>query len=181
MSRAEGNPKPQYAGIPSEKKTAAYSKAYYEKNKNKRQEESRVRSAQFRKEDPEKSKQRAHDFWHNKPHAERSKICNERRLKDRFKRTPEWYEQTLIVQGGHCALCTSVPEGRRLQVDHDHECCPCEGTRNTCGKCVRGLLCEKCNGALGYLEAILKQGAIVPKEGTWLDLALKYLDSYKRI
>jgi hypothetical protein len=38
---------------------------------------------------------------------------------------------------------TRVPT---LVVDHDHECCP--GPRS-CGKCVRGLICNECNLALG--------------------------------
>jgi hypothetical protein len=33
-------------------------------------------------------------------------------------------------------------------VDHDHSCCP---GRQTCGKCVRGLICRQCNTAFGVL------------------------------
>lgn len=45
-----------------------------------------------------------------------------------------------------CAVCGSF-EG--LSVDHDHKCCP-QKTRS-CGKCVRGVLCRKCNWAEGLL------------------------------
>lgn len=34
-------------------------------------------------------------------------------------------------------------------VDHDHSCCPGEGS---CGNCVRGLLCWYCNAAAGMLS-----------------------------
>lgn len=36
-----------------------------------------------------------------------------------------------------------------LVVDHDHQCCP--GT-NSCGLCVRGLICESCNLAAGMIQ-----------------------------
>jgi len=65
-------------------------------------------------------------------------------LKNFYKMTLDEYDAILESQGGHCALCPKTPEedGRRLSVDHDHACCP---GRETCGKCIRGLLCYICN------------------------------------
>lgn len=57
-----------------------------------------------------------------------------------------WYEKTLTEQGGACGLCHRPAGSRRLCVDHDHSCCP--GRQRACGKCVRGLLCPRCNSQL---------------------------------
>lgn len=62
--------------------------------------------------------------------------------------SPEWYEAKLVEQGGVCAIC-KLPESfvnkrsggiKLLCIDHDHDT----------GK-VRGLLCQKCNVALGNM------------------------------
>lgn len=58
----------------------------------------------------------------------------------RYGLTPEHYEALLSAQGGRCAICGGRPTGN-LHVDHDH---------NT-GK-VRGLLCGRCNPALGAFQ-----------------------------
>lgn len=78
------------------------------------------------------------------------------RLMRDFKMTVEQYEALVEAQGGACAIC-SHPETKRsnygnvqrLAVDHDHSCCP---TTPTCGECVRGLLCARCNIILGHME-----------------------------
>ncbi|MGW3674655.1 endonuclease VII domain-containing protein [Streptomyces sp. NPDC005166] len=69
-------------------------------------------------------------------------------LKYTYGLSAEDYAARLLVQGGGCALCGKTPEanGKDLAVDHEHACCP--GTRS-CGKCVRGLLCDPCNRGLG--------------------------------
>jgi Recombination endonuclease VII len=62
----------------------------------------------------------------------------------------------LEAQGYACAMGREpFEENQLIYVDHDHACCPVPpGAQTTrCGKCVRGLLCFRCNTALGYIEA----------------------------
>lgn len=68
--------------------------------------------------------------------------------------TEDQFNELLEVQGRACAMCLKPFEDERPQVDHDHSCCPMGKKRptRTCGKCIRGLLCFRCNTALGYYE-----------------------------
>lgn len=83
------------------------------------------------------------------------------RLRGMYKLTVEAYDAMLEKQGGVCAICKGVnPGGRDLSVDHDHRCCP---GRNSCGKCLRSLLCSRCNVGIGqFLEnpALMRLAAV---------------------
>lgn len=71
--------------------------------------------------------------------------------------TIESYLALLASQDGLCGGC-SRPLPDRPHIDHDHTCCP--GDSTTCGQCVRGLLCPRCNHTLGMATdnpAILRQ------------------------
>ena len=71
------------------------------------------------------------------------------RLKHLYDMSLQEYLDLLESQGGRCAICGRVPEGeqRAMAVDHDHNCCP---GKRSCGDCVRGLLCNRCNVLLGH-------------------------------
>lgn len=72
------------------------------------------------------------------------------RLHRTYGITVDEYQRMLEEQGSACKICGGINEdGRELSVDHDHECCP---GRKSCGKCIRGLLCNPCNRALGYMR-----------------------------
>lgn len=81
-----------------------------------------------------------------------------RLLKRQYGLTLDDYTQMLEDQGGLCAnpgCFNEPPVGRRFAVDHDHACC--SGSKKSCGKCVRGLLCGNCNRALGLLSEDVKR------------------------
>ncbi len=56
------------------------------------------------------------------------------------------YAKLFREQKGVCAICLS---DKKLYIDHDHSCCP---DVPTCGACVRGLVCQKCNMFMHYVD-----------------------------
>jgi hypothetical protein len=77
--------------------------------------------------------------------------------------TLDRYEDLLRQQGFACANqgCGATNPGGRgtWHVDHDHRCCP---GPYSCGLCVRGLLCARCNVILALAEddpALLRKAA----------------------
>jgi hypothetical protein len=81
--------------------------------------------------------------------------CNECAIIHQHKKTIKkhgiTYERYIEIynqQNGKCKICNNIETSyrSRLSIDHDHSCCP---GSNSCGKCIRGLLCTSCNMALG--------------------------------
>lgn len=94
-------------------------------------------------------------------------------LKRAYGATIEWYDQKLEEQGGVCAICKQKETRRsrpvtqagvrslkvtRLSVDHDHDT----------GE-LRGLLCQRCNIAIGHLMDDLE----------YLKNAIAYIEKYR--
>ncbi|QGH76337.1 HNH endonuclease [Streptomyces phage Daubenski] len=84
------------------------------------------------------------------------------------------YNDMLEAQNWVCAICgedeTVMLKGklRRLVIDHDRSCC--NKDRGLCGKCVRGILCARCNVGLGYFR----------DNSEYLRKAIDYLDKNRR-
>lgn len=81
----------------------------------------------------------------------------QRRANARFKNyalTAEAFAALVRECDGCCGVCgVQMVEGlgwKSLHIDHDHGCCP--GTQS-CGQCVRGLLCGRCNLIIGKFES----------------------------
>ncbi|MFI5607768.1 endonuclease domain-containing protein [Amycolatopsis sp. NPDC051903] len=81
--------------------------------------------------------------------------------------TDEAYTALMRRQGFSCGICGGVFErGQKLPaVDHDHACCSHQGS---CGLCVRGLLCTRCNIGLGYFRDNVQS----------LEAAVRYLTTH---
>lgn len=60
------------------------------------------------------------------------------RLRTVYNISGERYADLLANQGGVCGICNTPPNGKPLGVDH------CHGTQE-----IRGLLCNRCNMAIG--------------------------------
>lgn len=109
----------------------ARSRKWREKNREKLNAMARVRSAGYRRADPERFAKEVRAYT----------------LRTKFGLSLENFDALLVEQGGLCAICrrpeTHARGGRAwpLSVDHDH----------VTGK-VRGLLCNNCNRGLGLLS-----------------------------
>lgn len=85
----------------------------------------------------------------------RKKAAQVRRRADVYGIDEDDYTALLWFQHGACAICQKATGARRaLAVDHDHKQARLDGHDESkgCPKCVRGLLCKRCNRILGELR-----------------------------
>lgn len=110
-------------------------KAEYEANK----EQIKTRSSAWYAANRERAKAARKAHYHANKAAMRAL-----KLERKYGLKAGEYEARLQNQDGHCAICPATvadARGGALHVDHDH----------ATGK-VRGLLCGRCNNALGSFE-----------------------------
>jgi Recombination endonuclease VII len=77
--------------------------------------------------------------------------------------TKEQYEARYLEQEGKCLICSDAYPV--LNVDHDHNCC--SGRSKGCGKCIRALLCRRCNTLLGLA---VDDAEILYRAATYVEL-----------
>lgn len=142
-----------------------YKQWWSENNRDK----TRAAGLRYKRNHPELCKSRASsNYWRNREEKRKlSKMRNatpegKLRTKDQHMRKRygvglSWYEETYNQQDGACAICGDRDGfgglGHNLRVDHDH-------STNK----ARGLLCNRCNTGLGYIE-----------NKTWFEKAAEYL------
>lgn len=81
----------------------------------------------------------------NSPDAKRA-----RNIRNLYNISIEEMDAIFISQGRVCASCGEANPGPKgWCIDHDHSCCP---GGSSCGECVRGILCQPCNLALGIAK-----------------------------
>lgn len=101
----------------------------------------------------------------------RQKRGRRRDILRKFNITPEEYELLLLKQGSVCAICKQPETAlgsfdkkpKRLAVDHCHKT-----------DVVRGLLCSRCNLAIGYLG---EQDGLFDAAKQYLNLAKEKLNA----
>jgi len=92
-------------------------------------------ASDYQKRRPEVNREASRRYRAANPDKRRDTI-----LRYRYKLSLAKFLEMAEAQGWCCSHCGTLP--KRLYVDHDHGCCP---KTPTCGKCTRGLLCNRCN------------------------------------
>lgn len=96
----------------------------------------------------------------------RCKYCTRSaQLMLKYGMTAREFDHLLMIQNGVCAICKEQSD--KMHIDHDHGCCPGE---KTCGKCIRMLLCDKCNRGMGYFR----------ENPEFLREAARYVESFRQ-
>lgn len=107
----------------------------------------------WRAKHPEQSK-KYRQGHHQKMARNRGETMSEYNRRNSLKKygiTPEQYDRLLELQDGKCAICRKerLDGGKNFHIDHDHSCC---SGLMTCGRCIRGILCSKCNAGIGMFS-----------------------------
>lgn len=110
-------------------------RGWYERNR----EYAIERTRRWARENPERLAETRRKY-HEEHREERSQRNRASHLQRKYGLSPDDVEFLVVAQGGKCRICGAA-EGKKLHVDHHHD-----------SGLVRGLLCGKCNKAIGLLN-----------------------------
>lgn len=120
---------------------------------------------EWRQNNPEKAKEISRNFHKN--HKEERLASNRLYHKNNNRQYKKHHISKEWLIKEYEKGCFSCGSKEDLTIDHDHTCCP--SYSGSCGKCIRGVLCRKCNFALGLLK---------DNKNTLSNL-IKYLENYE--
>ena len=95
---------------------------------------------------------KAKGYPHQKPQTSEYQRWNLIWVRYRMRQA-DW-EKMFQDQSERCVFGCTEPGAGGWVVDHDHRCC--DG-RKSCGKCVRGILCQPHNKAMHYVDRFADQ------------------------
>ncbi len=102
-------------------------------------EANRARARRWKRENPDRARAKQREYIDS---GQKQIWDRESHLRRKYGITIADYDRMFAAQNGVCAICLEArPEERTLHVDHDHET-----------GAIRGLLCFRCNNAIGSLR-----------------------------
>jgi len=88
-------------------------------------------------------------------------LAHSRQIDAKYELTSAEYDAIYEFQGRKCAICRhATGKSKRLCVDHDHELAKTHNhdPKQGCRRCIRGLLCSRCNrwGVPLFTDAVIR-------------------------
>lgn len=138
-------------------------KRYIAENPEARERRKR-RSYEWRVDNPERYKELI-SKWKDDNSQHKKVLDRKSQLWTHYRLTIDKYLEMVDEQNGLCAICK---KNKKLYVDHDHSCCP---SSTTCGECTRGLICQKCNMMMHYID----------ESNEYLEEGREYAERYRNL
>lgn len=124
-------------------KNPDYHKNWYLKNKEKVLKQNKIYRKKYNADPVVKERRRKYqkEYEKNNPDKKEYRYFLTRRKAAGFDLSFRDYKRLITKQKGLCLICNKKDNNRALTIDHCHKT-----------KKVRGLLCKKCNTAIGMLN-----------------------------